>query len=202
MEAVMTTAMVAVLTTLTSLVAVRASAQSVSATKAAFVHVEGSVYLDDKRVQPLVELPTIAENSLIRTEGGRAEVLLAPGVTLRLAENSSIRMIADRANGTQIEVLSGQAAVLTGAGETRLTVVCEDTVTLSRSGAYQFDNRHFEDIGENFCLFKVHSGAGEVQLATLKARLTTGHMMDLNRQCGDHIQVNRFDIAVRDRGER
>lgn len=169
------------------------------------MHVEGSVYLDGKRVQPSAdELPTVTEDSLVRTEEGRAEVLLAPGVTLRLAENGSIRMIANRAKDTRIEVLAGLAVVLADgiARDPKVTVICEDAVTLSSSGAYRFDNRRFEDIGENFCLFKVYSGAAEVQLATLKVLLSMGHMMDLNRRCEDHIQVNRFEIASRDRGER
>ena len=43
----------------------------------------------------------------LRTEEGRAEVLLTPGVFLRLGENSSFRMITNRLIDTRLEFLSG-----------------------------------------------------------------------------------------------
>ncbi len=132
----------------------------------------------------------------MRTEDGRAEVLLAPGVTLRLGESASFRMISNRPSDTRIEVLTGLAVVLTDeiAKDTKVTVVCEDAVTLSSSGAYRFDIQPLRGTGENFCRFKVYEGAGEVQLATVKALVKIGHMMALNRRCGDMIPVYEFDI--------
>ena len=45
------------------------------------------------------------------TEEGLAEVLLPPGFTLRLGENSSIRMITNRLIDTRVELSTGSAIV-------------------------------------------------------------------------------------------
>jgi hypothetical protein len=154
----------------------------------------GRVYLNGELLDPSApKLPNITENSLVRTENGRAEVLLAPGVTLRVGEGSSFRVMSNRASDIRIEVLGGSALILTDPSA-KLTVFCEDTVTLASSGAYRFDNRRYEDIKENFCMFKVYRGAAEVQLSSVKASLGVGRMMDLNRECGDHIPISRFNV--------
>jgi hypothetical protein len=44
-------------------------------------------------------------------------------------------------------------------------------------------------------MLKVYRGAADVRLSTVKASLRPGRMMDLNRQCGDHIPINRFDAG-------
>ncbi len=175
-----------------------ASAQSVNPSMPPEIrHVDGNVFLNDQRVQPSGEFPKITEDALMRTEDGRAEVLLAPGVTLRLGEHGSVRMTANRPGDNRIEVLAGPAVVITDGmnRDAKLTVFCELEAALSSQGEYRFDNRHYRDINENFCMFKVYRGAADVRLSTVKASLRPGRMMDLNRQCGDHIPINRFDTG-------
>src|ERR1700730_12811708 len=125
-----------------NIIAIGASAQPiVSPVQGRLTHVEGKVYLDGQPVQPSVrEYPNITENALLRTEEGRAEVLLRPGVTVRLGENGSFRTITNRPGDTRIEVVSGPVVVLTGeiAHDTKVSVVCEDAVTLFSLGAYRF----------------------------------------------------------------
>src|SRR5262249_34883609 len=75
-------------------------------------HIEGTVYLDGQTMESLATHLPMKEISLVRTEAGRAETLLAPGVTLRLGENGSFR-ITNRPSDTRIEVLTGSAVVLT-----------------------------------------------------------------------------------------
>ena len=73
---------------------------------------EGAVLLDD---QPLehkpAAFPNIKEGSTLRTEKGRAEVLLTPGVFLRLDEDSAFRMVSSALTDTQLEFLHGSAIV-------------------------------------------------------------------------------------------
>ncbi len=57
------------------------------------------------------QFPNIKENEVFRTTEGMAEVLLTPGVFLRLGENSSIRMISSKLTDTRVEVLNGSAMV-------------------------------------------------------------------------------------------
>jgi hypothetical protein len=179
-------------------IGIGASAQPViSPRQATITHLEGKVYLDGHAVQPSnTEHLNITESFIMRSEDGRAEVLLSPSVTVRLGENGSFRTIHNGPGDIRIEVLTGPVVVLTGevAKDDKITVVCEDAVTLSSLGAYRFDNRHYEDIGQNFCGFKVYKGTAEVQLQSLKILLDRGRVMDLNRGCGDHIQVNKFEM--------
>lgn len=88
-------------------------AQSVISARSGIVHyVEGDVFLGDKAVTPTYgQFPDIKEGDRLSTTEGRAEVLLTPGVFLRLAENSAVRMISNRLIDTRVEVLKGSVLV-------------------------------------------------------------------------------------------
>src|SRR5262249_1429144 len=81
-----------VLFTLAGLPAV---AQSVISARSGLIHyAEGRVLLDGKPVEvKLTAFPQIKDNVALSAEDGRAEVLLNPGVFLRIGENSAVRMI-------------------------------------------------------------------------------------------------------------
>lgn len=84
----------------------------ISAHSGVVQYVEGDAYLNDNPVQPKAgQFPDIKENQVFRTEQGRAEILLTPGVFLRLGENSSVRMVSNRLTDTRVEVLKGSAMV-------------------------------------------------------------------------------------------
>src|SRR5579862_1047076 len=86
-----------------------ALAQSVISAKSGLIHyAEGRVLLDGQPVeQHLGTFPDIKEKAELRTEEGRAEVLLTPGVVLRVGESSAIRMVTNRLIDTRVEFLSG-----------------------------------------------------------------------------------------------
>jgi hypothetical protein len=99
----------AVLTALT----VPANCQSVISTHSGVVHFfEGSVYLGD---QPLESHPgkfaTVPKGTELRTAQGRAEMLLTPGVFLRLGNGSAIQMVDNDLSRTRVQLLSGSAVV-------------------------------------------------------------------------------------------
>ena len=84
----------------------------ISAHSGVVQHVEGTAYLNDNQVEPRSgEFPSIKESQVFRTTEGMAEVLLTPGVFLRLGENSSIRMVSTKLDDTRVEVLKGSAMV-------------------------------------------------------------------------------------------
>jgi hypothetical protein len=73
---------------------------------------EGAVYLDDHPLEPrLGRFPSMHDGAELRTEAGRAEVLLTPGVFLRMDQNSSIRMLSNSLADSRVELLSGSAMV-------------------------------------------------------------------------------------------
>lgn len=93
-----------------------AQAQTVLSARSGMVHyTEGEVFIADKRIDPKpAEFPRVEEGQTLRTAEGRVEVLLTPGVFLRLAENSEVRMISSSLSDTRMELLSGSALVEAG----------------------------------------------------------------------------------------
>jgi hypothetical protein len=119
-------------------------AQAVISTHSGVVqYVEGRAYLDGKLVDlKFGQFPDIKDNQEFRTADGRAEVLLTPGVFLRMGENSSIRMISSQLSDTRVEVLSGSAMVessdMPKDNAVRL-VYKNDRIDLQKQGLYRLD---------------------------------------------------------------
>jgi len=90
-----------------------ASAQSVVSTRAGLVYFfEGSVFLGDQALeQKFGRFPEVAEGGELRTEKGRAEILLTPGTFLRIGDNSAVRMISSKLTAAKVELLHGSAII-------------------------------------------------------------------------------------------
>lgn len=88
-----------------------ASGQSVVSTHSGLIYFfVGSAYLGDEHLeQKFGRFPDIGEGRELRTTLGRAEVLLTPGVFLRIDENSSIRMLSTQFSDTRVALLGGSA---------------------------------------------------------------------------------------------
>src|SRR5512132_4201174 len=146
---------------LLALGALPAGAQTVIGAKSGVINwVEGDAFLGDK---PYVMQPSqfgeVKENMVFRTEEGRAEVLLPPGVFFRIGENASFKMISNRLVDTRVELLTGSAILEVDDldKEAKLTVVCkEGTVTISKVGLYRFDTQPAQ--------LKVYKGSAEVAI--------------------------------------
>src|SRR5579863_5095546 len=74
--------------------------QSVISAHSGVIHyIEGQVTVDGAAIHPKsTQFPDIRPDQVLATEDGRAEILLTPGVFLRLPENSSARMKIGRAS--------------------------------------------------------------------------------------------------------
>lgn len=88
-------------------------AQGIVSSHSGLVHyIEGSVSIDGQTVESKVgKFSELKENSILKTGMGRAEVLLTPGVFLRVGENTEIKMLDNRLLSTRIEFLGGSAIV-------------------------------------------------------------------------------------------
>jgi hypothetical protein len=145
---------------LTPLVGLPASAQSVISAHSGLVHFsEGSVFLDDQRLeQKAGKFDQMNNGSELRTQDGRAEVLLTPGTFLRLGANSAIRMLSNQLDDTRVELLSGSAVLDQGSdtlADTSVTILYNlDQVHIKKAGRYRFDSTPPQ--------VKVESGDAEV----------------------------------------
>lgn len=122
-----------------------AYAQSVISARSGVVHyAEGRVLVNEEVVDSQVgSFPALAEKQLLRTEEGRAEVLLTPGVFLRVGENSAIRMISNRLIDTRVEFLSGSTMVEAAdlPKDNAVTIVYKDyTIGIPKKGVYAFNS--------------------------------------------------------------
>jgi hypothetical protein len=121
-----------------------ASAQSVVSTHSGVVHFfEGSVFMGDQPMeQKFGRFPDVAEGAELRTEQGRAEVLLTPGAFLRIGEKSAIRMISSQLSDTRVELLAGSAIFESTqySKDTSVTLIYKNwRVQLPREGLYRLD---------------------------------------------------------------
>jgi hypothetical protein len=158
----------------TLLLTLPVAAQPVIGAKSGIVnYVQGEVYLADKllELQP-AQFPEIQENTVVRSQDGLAEILLTPGVVLRIAENTSFKLISNRLIDTRLELLSGTAIVdaMEVAKDTSVTVVFkESTVAVTKAGIYRFDAK--------LDRLKVFKGSAEVRTGTNVVTVQTGKML-------------------------
>ncbi|MGI9072449.1 MAG: FecR domain-containing protein [Bryobacteraceae bacterium] len=83
---------------------------TVSARPGAVNYIEGHASLNDNEIsQKTLGKTFLNANDTLSTDVGKAEVLLTPGVFLRIGENSQIRMISPSLTNTQVEVTKGEA---------------------------------------------------------------------------------------------
>jgi len=93
------------------LMAIPAAAAS-SAIPGTLNYVEGQVTVAGQPVTShSVGLVQVEPNQVLETEQGRAEILLTPGVFVRVGDNSAVRLVSPGLADTRIEVLRGQAIV-------------------------------------------------------------------------------------------
>jgi hypothetical protein len=156
--------------------ATTAFSQQMISARAGMVHyVEGKVFAGSEQLDgKFGNFPQIKENQVVRTEEGRAEVLLTPGVFLRAGENSSFRMITNRLIDTRLEFLTGSAIVEADdmLKENSVTIVAKDaTVHLRKSGVYRFDSEPAR--------LRVFKGAVEVEANGKTFELKEGKELSL-----------------------
>jgi hypothetical protein len=125
--------------------AIPADAQSVISTHSGLIHFfDGAVYLDDRPLEShLGRFPSVPQDGELRTAEGRAEVLLTPGVFLRMGEHSAIRMVSNSLADTQVELETGAAIVDAGEAspDTSVTLIYKDwKVHFLRKGTYRIDS--------------------------------------------------------------
>ncbi len=118
--------------------------QAVISAHSGVVHFsEGAVFIDDKPLDHKVAtFPNIKEGSTLRTEKGRAEVLLTPGVFLRVDENSAIRMRSNALDDTRVDFLQGCAIIdsLDALADNHVKVMYKDSeIRFPKPGVYRLD---------------------------------------------------------------
>ena len=125
--------------------ALPANAQSVISTHSGVIHFfEGAVYLGDQPLEShLGKFPSVPQGGELRTAEGRAEVLLTPGVFLRMGDRTAIRMVSNDLADTRVELQTGSAIVDSGEpnADTSVSLIYKKwRVHFLRKGVYRIDS--------------------------------------------------------------
>ncbi|HEV1283952.1 MAG TPA: FecR domain-containing protein [Bryobacteraceae bacterium] len=166
-------------------------AQQVISAHSGVIHfVEGQVTLEGTPVQPkFAEFPDVKNGQTLASQDGRAEVLLTPGVILRIGENSSFKMLSNNRSDTRLEVLSGEAVVEVG------ELLASNAITLVSGDV------HIELIKRG--LYQVSSDPAKLRVYEGEARVTGGNQTLVARKgrevlMGAVLDMNGFDVKDAD----
>ncbi len=143
------------------------SAQAVISTHSGLVNYhEGSVFVDDQPLdQKFGTFSSLKEGSTMRTEKGRVEILLTPGVFLRLDENSAVRMVSNALTDTRVEFLRGAAILDSNAatpGNSLVLVYKTYQLRFPKPGVYRLDSEPE--------VFETYTGEAEISSAGQPAK--------------------------------
>lgn len=160
------------------------SAQSiVSARSGAIHHVEGVARIDNEVIQTkFAEFPNLEENSVLRTELGRVEMLLTPGVIVRLGEDSALKMLSNRLTDTRLEFLEGSALV------EAMEILDDNAITLLYKGAAI----SIEKPG----LYRLDSDPAQLRVYKGKATVTKSDEV-LTAKGGRLVELGEFLVATK-----
>ena len=171
--------------------AASAWAQSAISAHSGMIHyVEGSVQLEGQAVEPKFgEFPEVKNGQVLATQEGRVEVLLTPGVFLRLSEDSSFKMVSNKLADTSLELVSGSALVEVDEllKDNVIQIKVNDaSVELSKKGLYRFEASPSR--------LKVYDGEASVFSGSQTVIARKGRQVDLNGV----LVASNFDAKLTD----
>ncbi|MDP9054958.1 MAG: FecR domain-containing protein [Acidobacteriota bacterium] len=142
-----------------AMTAVASSAQSITSAHSGTLHYfEGDVSIDGAQMQSKVgRFSAMNEQGVLRTAQGRAEVLLTPGVFLRIAENSAVKLLDSRLVSTRVELLSGSAML--EADDPGLSIKNSPVTLICKDYQIQILKHGLAEIGTDPEMLKVFKGA-------------------------------------------
>jgi hypothetical protein len=167
----------------------------ISARSGVISYTEGAVKLADQTIEATAtSFPEVKENAVLRTEEGRAEVLLTMGVILRMGDNASFKMFTNRLIDTRMELLSGSHIVEADEiqKDNNLTILAKEaTVLVNKRGLYRFD------VDQN--RIKVYDGVASVEKNGQTILVGAGKSLALDESSNT---VEKFDKEATDALDR
>jgi hypothetical protein len=139
-------------------------------------YVEGQAKIDGQTInQGSIGSAKVGQGQVLQTVNGKAEMLLTPGVFLRLGPNSSVKMLSPSLSDTQMQLVQGQAmmevADFQKENHIQLTLGSAET-TIKARGIYEFIAAP--------AIARVYDGKAEVLLNDRTRDLGKGDQVALN----------------------
>ena len=134
-------------------------------------YIEGATYLNGKPLrQQSVGSVALDPGQVLTTGAGKAEILLTPGIFLRVDDRSAVKMISPDLAQTQVALERGRAGVEVDQifPQNEIQIVDNGVTTqLIKPGYYEFDANQPEAM--------VFDGRAEVQMGDGKWETVKGH---------------------------
>jgi len=150
-------------------------------------YAEGQVRLDGRSVAvSKLGSTEVAPGHVLQTENGKAEMLLTPGVFLRLGDHSAARMISPSLTDTRVELVRGEASLEVDllSKENRLNVIDRGAdVHIAKKGLYSFR--------ADQPLVAVYDGKAEVRINDQTAEVGKGK--ELAFEPAAKLKPQKFD---------
>ena len=178
--------------------AVASSAQSPYSRQAGLIfHVEGKAQVvgeseplsSDKRLRHL------KAGEHLRTQEGRVEVILAPGLILRVGEHTEFEMVRAHLSEITVRMISGSAIlqVVSNAHSGSLSVLCGDKVVrFQKLGVYRLDVGAEKSLG-----LKVFGGQAVVSANGFEQKVKKKWSLELADSAGRPL-LAKFDRSQKD----
>ena len=139
-------------------------------------YIEGQASIGDQTLSSKsIGSAQLDAGQTITTQNGKAEILLTPGVFLRLGDNSELKLISPSLTNTDVELEQGEATVeVTDLHPQNDLRIEEDgaSTQLVKNGFYDFDANQGQ--------IRVLDGEAMVHAGDRDVKVKGGHELDLN----------------------
>jgi len=150
-------------------------------------YVEGKASIGTQELGPnSAGTMELEKGQMLTTEAGKVEILLTPGVFLRVADNSSVRMVSPSLANTAVAIDKGRAAieVLDIRNENDIRISLDDSSTkLLSKGLYDFDAAQDQ--------IRVFKGKADVYVGDQRITLTSQRELGVN--ASGKLKAQNFD---------
>src|SRR5690348_4105972 len=153
-------------------------------------YVEGAVSINSEAVSAKsIGSAQLEDGQSLTTGVGKAEILLTPGVFLRVGDNSAVKMLSSGLTDTEIDVDSGHAMIEVAEihPENDLRIVADgETTELLKTGLYDFDLNQQQ--------LRVFDGKAEVQFGDGHFDVKGGHEVPF--EPGQKLKAQKFNKKI------
>jgi hypothetical protein len=167
---------------------------TISARPGVVNYIEGTAYINDAKVSAKTIGKTyLNANDTLSTDNGKAEVLLTPGVFLRVGNDSEIRMISPSLTKTEVGVTKGEAMVEVAQLVKQNDIEIVDhgaTIKLEKVGLYRFT-------ADDTPVAETLEGKAQIQEDDKKVDLGKGRKVVLTAS----LKPEKFDTKQQDHSD-
>ena len=150
-------------------------------------YIEGQAYIGNQQLNSKsIGSVELQPGQSLTTANGKAEILLTPGVFLRVGDNSTVTMVSSNLTNTEADLVKGQATVEVAEVHPykNLQIGADGVHTqMLKDGLYGFDADQRQVL--------VMKGEAEVQVNDQNIKVKSGHRLDLNST--GSLKTAKFD---------